>query len=155
MRIIGQAWDWQEGSPRPRESYRARGFTLLELMVVLLILALLATIAAPQVMKHLAKAKAETAKIQVDALTASVNYFQLDTGRYPTDQEGLEALIERPANEVKWDGPYVQKRDSLTDPWGRPYLYKQPGQHRDVDIFTLGADGKEGGEGDARDIGNW
>jgi general secretion pathway protein G len=103
----------------------------------------------------LAKAKTETAKIQVDALTASVNYFQLDTGRYPTDQEGLKVLVERPANEPKWDGPYVQKRDSLIDPWGRPYLYKQPGQHRDVDIYTLGSDGKEGGEGDARDIGNW
>jgi len=123
--------------------------------VVLLILALLATIAAPQVMKHLAKAKSETAKIQVDALTASVNYFQLDTGRFPTDQEGLKALTEAPANEGKWDGPYVQKKDSLIDPWGRPYSYKQPGQHRDFDIFTLGSDGKEGGNGDARDIGNW
>lgn len=148
----------------PRDSGRTRdlsllgrknGFTLLELMVVLLILALLATIAAPQVMKHLAKAKSETAKIQIDALTASVNYFQLDTGRFPTDQEGLKALTEAPANEGKWDGPYVQKKDSLIDPWGRPYSYKQPGQHRDFDIFTLGSDGKEGGNGDARDIGNW
>lgn len=133
----------------------APGFTLLELMVVLLILALLASIAAPQVMKHLAKAKAETAKIQLDALTASVNYFQLDMGRYPTDQEGLKVLVEKPASEPKWDGPYVQKKDSLIDPWGRPYLYKQPGAHRDIDIYTLGSDGKEGGEGDARDIGNW
>jgi general secretion pathway protein G len=131
------------------------GFTLLELMVVLLILALLATIAAPQVMKHLSKAKAQTAKIQVDALTASVNFFQLDTGRVPTEQEGLKALIERPANEPRWDGPYIQKNDSLMDPWGRPYLYKHPGTHRDVEIYTLGADGREGGEGDARDIGNW
>ncbi len=133
----------------------AAGFTLLELMVVLLILSLLATIAAPQVMKHLAKAKAETARIQVDALAASINYFQLDTGRYPTEQEGLKALTERPATEARWDGPYVQKQDSLIDPWGRPYLYKQPGLHREFDVYTLGADGKEGGEGDARDIGNW
>jgi general secretion pathway protein G len=142
-------------APDSSQSVRVRGFTLLELMVVLLILALLATIAAPQVMKHLSKAKTETAKIQVDALTASVNYFQLDTGRYPTEQEGLKALVEHPANEIKWDGPYVQKKDSLVDPWGRPYLYKYPGQHRDVDIYTLGSDGKDGGEGDARDIGNW
>jgi general secretion pathway protein G len=140
---------------RPWTAPAGRGFTLLELMVVLLILALLASIAAPQVMKHLSKAKSETAKIQVDALTASVNYFQLDIGRYPTTQEGLKVLVERPNNEAKWDGPYVQKKDSLIDPWGRPYLYKQPGQHRDIDIYTLGSDGKEGGEGDARDIGNW
>ena len=131
------------------------GFTLLELMVVMLILALLASIAAPQVMKHLAKAKSETARIQVDALTASVNYFQLDTGRYPTDQEGLRALTDRPESEPKWDGPYIQKKDSLMDPWGRPYLYKWPGAHHEFDIYTLGSDGKEGGDGEARDIGNW
>jgi len=134
---------------------RRRGFTLLELMVVLLILALLATIAAPQVMKHLSKAKSQTARIQIDALTASVNFFQMDVGRAPTEQEGLKVLIERPGNEAKWDGPYIQKADSLTDPWGRPYLYKHPGTHRDIEVYTLGSDGKEGGDGDARDIGNW
>ena len=124
-------------------------------MVVLLILALLATIAAPQVMKHLGKAKTQTAKIQVDALTASVNFFQMDVGRAPTEQEGLKVLTERPANEPKWDGPYIQKNDSLFDPWGNPYQYKHPGARRDIEIFSLGADGREGGDGDARDIGNW
>jgi len=131
------------------------GFTLLELMVVMLILALLATIAAPQVMKHLSKAKSQTAKIQIDALTASVSFFQMDLGRVPTDQEGLKALVEKPADEPKWDGPYVQKADSLIDPWGNPYRYKHPGIHRDFEIFTLGSDNKEGGDGDARDVGNW
>ncbi len=106
-------------------------------------------------MKHLSKAKSETAKIQVDALTAAVSYFQIDTGRLPTNEEGLKVLIQAPTNEPKWDGPYVQKQDSLIDPWGNPYLYKHPGKHRDVDIYSLGSDGKEGGEGDARDIGNW
>src|SRR5438876_3998759 len=102
-------------TPCPTGSPATRGFTLLELMVVLLILALLATIAAPQVMKHLGKAKSQTAKIQLDALTASVNFFQMDVGRAPTDQEGLKVLIERPGNEPKWDGPYIQKSDSLLD----------------------------------------
>jgi len=137
------------------QDMKHRGFTLLELMVVLLILALLATIAAPQVMKHLSKAKSQTARIQIDALTASVNFFQMDVGRPPTQQEGLKVLIEAPANEPKWDGPYIQKADSLTDPWGRPYLYKYPGTHREIEIYSLGSDGKEGGDNDARDIGNW
>jgi general secretion pathway protein G len=150
-------WPTNPGAPsRDRFEFpRVGGFTLLELMVVLLILALLASIAAPQVIKHLSKAKSETAKIQVEALTAAVNYFQLDLGRYPSDQEGLKALIERPASDAKWDGPYVERKDSLIDPWGRPYLYRHPGAHREVEIYTLGSDGKEGGEGDASDIGNW
>ena len=136
-------------------SRRGRGFTLLELMVVLLILALLATIAAPQVMKHLAKAKSETAKIQVTALASSVEFFHLDLGRYPTQEEGLGVLVTAPANAPKWDGPYLKQADSLIDPWGRPYLYRFPGQHGPFDLYTLGADGAEGGDGEARDVGNW
>jgi general secretion pathway protein G len=139
----------------PHDPTTSAGFTLLELMVVMLILALLATIAAPQVMKHLSKAKAQTAKIQIDALTASVNFFQMDLGRVPTEQEGLRALVEKPVNEPKWDGPYIQKSDSLIDPWGNPYRYKHPGTHRDFEIYTLGSDDKAGGDGDARDVGNW
>ena len=124
-------------------------------MVVLLILALLATIAAPQVMKHLAKAKSETAKIQVVALAASVEYLHLDLGRYPTTSEGLKALVEAPSGAGQWDGPYVKQADSLTDPWGRPYRYRIPGLHGAFDIYTLGSDGAEGGTGDAKDVGNW
>ncbi len=131
------------------------GFTLLELMVVLVILALLATIAAPQVIKHLGKAKQQTARIQVDALAAAVDYFHIDVGRYPTQDEALAALIERPANEQRWDGPYLKKKDSLEDPWGATYLYKIPGDHGPFDIYTLGQDKQTGGEGDAGDVGNW
>jgi general secretion pathway protein G len=124
-------------------------------MVVLLVLALLASIAAPQVIKHLRKAKAETADIQIDALGASLDYFQLDMGRYPTQEEGLKALIEQPANENRWDGPYLKKDESLVDPWGRPYQYRLPGEHKEYDLFSLGADNKEGGDGENRDVGNW
>jgi general secretion pathway protein G len=132
-----------------------RGFTLLELMVVLLILALLATIATPQIMKHLGKAKIQTAHIQVRALSAAVEFFKLDMGRYPTQQEGLRVLIEPPSGQTPWDGPYIKTGDSLTDPWSRPYLYRYPGEHGTFDIYTLGEDGKIGGDGEARDIGNW
>jgi general secretion pathway protein G len=131
----------------------ARGFTLLELMVVLLILALIASIAAPQVTKHLRKAKIETAKIQVDALGAAVDSFSIDNGRYPTTEESLKALVEKPSGLATWDGPYIKKKESLIDPWGEPYHYRQPGTAREYDVYSLGPDKKEGGEGDAADIG--
>ncbi|MFL6600221.1 MAG: type II secretion system major pseudopilin GspG [Steroidobacteraceae bacterium] len=133
----------------------ARGFTLLELMVVLLILALLATIAAPRVTKYLRKAKSQTARIQVDALSAAVDAFHVDTGRFPTSTEGLNALMDPPETTPAWDGPYIKRRDSLVDPWGDAYHYAHPGKHAEFDLYTLGSDHREGGEGDARDIGNW
>lgn len=136
-------------------SRESAGFTLMELMVVLVILALLASIAAPQVTKYLGKAKGETAKIQVEALSAGVDYFYIDLGRHPKQEEGLQALLAGPANESKWDGPYVKKASSLIDPWGKPYHYKQPGEHGKFDVYSLGADGEVGGEGDNADVGNW
>jgi general secretion pathway protein G len=132
-----------------------RGFTLLELMVVLVILALLTSIAAPRVAKYLRKAKLETARIQVDALGAAVDAFHLDTGRFPTPEEGLRVLVERPASATEWEGPYLRKRESLTDPWGHAYGYRVPGKGIDYEIYSFGADGQAGGEGDARDITNW
>jgi general secretion pathway protein G len=133
----------------------AFGFTLIELMVVLLILAMLTTIAAPRVTKYLRKAKVETAKIQVDALGAAVDAYHLDTGRFPAGTDALQSLIKSPSNVAGWDGPYVKRADSLLDPWGRAYLYRVPGVNGDFDIYSLGADGQEGGEGDDSDIGNW
>jgi general secretion pathway protein G len=139
-----------------RSCTRNRGFTLIELMVVLLILALLTSIAAPRVTKHLSKAKAQTAKIQVDALSSAVDAFTLDVGRPPASGEGMDALLKKPADLPSWDGPYIKKSASLIDPWGRPYLYRFPGTHGgDYDVFTLGSDNKEGGENDAADVGNW
>jgi len=133
---------------------RARqGFTLLELMVVLLILAMLATIAAPRVIKYVTKAKTQSAKIQVDALGAAVDAFHLDVGRFPTTEEGLQALVDRPTDAEGWDGPYLKKRESLIDPWRHTYRYRRPGRHSDFDVFSLGADDQEGGEGDSSDVG--
>lgn len=134
---------------------RHGGFTLVELMVVLVILALLTTIAAPRITKYLGKAKGQTARVQVDALNAAVDSFVLDVGRVPSESEGLKVLLSAPAAIEGWDGPYIKKSASLLDPWGQPYLYRSPGQHGDFDIFTHGADRKEGGEGDALDLGNW
>jgi general secretion pathway protein G len=124
-------------------------------MVVLLILAMLTTIAAPRVTKYLRKAKSETAKVQVEALSGAVDAFHLDVGRFPSSGEGLKALLSPPSEATKWDGPYIKKSESLLDPWGHPYFYRIPGQHSDYDVYSLGADAKEGGEGDDQDVGNW
>ena len=132
------------------------GFTLLELMVVLLILALLSSIAAPRIAKYLSKAKVQTATVQVDALSSAIDAFHLDTGRFPTSSESLTVLIDRPSSAIAgWDGPYIKKRDSLIDPWGTPYQYRYPGKNGDFDLFSFGSDKAEGGEGEAGDIGNW
>jgi general secretion pathway protein G len=129
-----------------------RGFTLLELIVVLLILAMLATIATPRITRYLSRAKAQSARIQVDALAAAVDAFHLDVGRFPTQQEGLAALVTRPADAAGWDGPYLKKRESLIDPWRHPYRYRQPGRQGEYEVLCLGSDDREGGDGDASDV---
>jgi general secretion pathway protein G len=132
------------------------GFTLLELMVVLLILALLASIVAPRVTKHMRKAKLDAARVQVVAISSAVESFAIDTGRLPTNEEGLTALVAKPGNLRGWDGPYITKKSSLTDPWGNPYQYKIPGRAGDFDVYSYGDDNKEGGDKEAGfDIGNW
>lgn len=134
---------------------REHGYTLVELMVVLAILGLLAVIAVPKLITYFRSAKVQTAKVQVERLGGVLDLYHLDVGAYPTDQEGLAALVERPSRAAVWNGPYLNTRDSLTDPWGRPYVYRFPGQHGDYDLYSLGADGKEGGDGEDRDIKNW
>jgi len=134
---------------------REGGFTLIELLVVLAILGLFATIAVPRVIQYLGSAKTDTAVVQVQNLGGALDLFRLDVGRYPTEQEGLAALVERPADAGRWNGPYVQKREMLSDPWGNPFHYRIPGQHGEYDLFTLGADNQEGGDGENRDIVSW
>jgi general secretion pathway protein G len=140
--------------PAPAVS-RRRGFTLLELLVVLVVMGMLAAIVTPQVMSMMSGAKSNAANLQIEAITTALNYYQIDVGNYPTQEQGLASLIKRPADAQIWRGPYIRKAQHLLDPWKRPYLYRTPGQEGVFDVYTLGADGKEGGEGDNADIGNW
>lgn len=131
------------------------GYTLLEMMVVLLVLAMLASIAVPMVFNQLGKAKSRTARIQIEALTAQLDFFRLDMDRFPTTEEGLGSLLRAPAGLNGWGGPYVRKEANIIDPWGTPYGYRSPGEHGEFDLFTLGSDGAEGGDGEAADVVNW
>jgi len=128
-----------------RRQSRQAGFTLLELMVVIVILGMLAAIATPQVMKSLGSAKADTARIQIQNLSTILDLYRLQTGSYPTTAEGLQALVDRPASAAAWNGPYIKRRDSLIDPWGSPYQYRYPGQNGEFDLYSLGESRREGG----------
>ena len=138
-----------------RRQARRNGFTLVELLVVLVILGLIAGFAAPRVMQYLGSAKSDAATIQLEKLAAVLDLYRLDVGRYPSDQEGLNALVEPPADAPSWNGPYLRKADAIIDPWGTPYGYRQPGTNGPFDLYSLGADGREGGEGEDRDITSW
>ena len=131
------------------------GFTLLELLVVLAILGLLAAIVAPQVLRYLGTSRTQTAKVQIENISASLDHFQLDVGRYPTPEEGLDSLVKPPPSAPNWNGPYLKKSSALVDPWGQKYFYTVPGKHAEVDVYTLGSDHAEGGTGEAKDVGNW
>lgn len=142
--------------PRTRKARRReRGLTLIELLVVLLIIGLIAAFAVPQVMNYLGGARQDSAAIQISRLSGIMDLYRLDAGRYPSASEGLTALVERPADAARWNGPYIQKAESLVDPWGRPYLYRFPGEHGPYDLYSLGADGAEGGEGEDADVVSW
>ncbi len=131
-----------------------RGFTLIELLVVMVILGLLAALVGPKLFPKLGKGKQHAAKAQIELLGEALDQFRLDTGRYPTTSEGLDALIHNPGIEG-WDGPYLKKNVVPKDPWGRPYQYQSPGTHGDYDLFSYGADGSPGGEGENKDINSW
>jgi general secretion pathway protein G len=131
------------------------GFTLLELLVVLVILGLLAAVATPQVMKYLSRARTQSAALQIHNLASALDLYRLDVGRYPTQEEGLNSLVVAPPAAPSWSGPYVAKLQMLVDPWGHPYNYKIPGDHGDYDLYSGGADNAVGGEGENQDVTNW
>ena len=131
----------------------SRGFTLIELLVVLAILTLLAGLVGPRVLNQLGGAKSKTAGVQIADLDKSLELFKLDVGRYPTTEEGLDALVTRPGSANGWTGPYL-KGGVPTDPWGKPYKYANPGSNGGIEILSLGADGAPGGEGENADVRN-
>ena len=131
-----------------------RGFTLLELLVVMVIIGLLAGIVAPQYFSQLGKSNAKVAKAQIESFGQALDQYRLDVGQYPSAEQGLTALRAGPANTPKWAGPYL-KRDIPLDPWGNAYQYKAPGQHGDYDLISLGSDAAPGGTGEASDVTSW
>ena len=134
---------------------RSGGFTLIELLVVLVILGLLMTVAAPQAMRYLGSAKHDGAKLQLQAISTAIDLYRLDVGRYPSREEGLAALVQRPAGLARWNGPYVRKAEQLQDPWNRAWRYRVPGEHGQYDLFSLGADDRAGGADEDRDVLSW
>lgn len=129
------------------------GFTLIELLIVMIILGLLATLVVPRMLHKVSTARTQTAKTQITMLGTALDAFRLDTGKYPTTDEGLMALRKNPGYN-RWDGPYIDK-DPPLDPWDKPYVYRSPGEHGMYDLYSLGADGQEGGEGENGDVVSW
>jgi general secretion pathway protein G len=131
-----------------------KGFTLIEIVIVVIIIGLLAALVGPRLFGKVSEAKLKTAKTQIELFGTALDALRLDVGRYPTTEEGLKALREKPSDMEMWKGPYLNKEIPL-DPWGRPYVYKSPGEHEEYDLISYGLDGVEGGEGENQDIVNW
>jgi general secretion pathway protein G len=133
---------------------RERGFTLVEILVVIIIIGLLAALVGPKLFGKVSVAKQKATKAQIELFGTALDALRLDVGRYPTTEEGLKALREKPSGMDGWKGPYLPKEIPV-DPWARPYLYKCPGEHGDYDLISYGLDGTEGGEGENQDIVSW
>ncbi len=133
---------------------KKQGFTLIELLIVIIIIGLLAALVGPKLFGKVSVAKLSAAKAQIELFGTALDALRLDVGRYPTTEEGLKALREKPSDMNAWKGPYLPKEIPL-DPWRRPYIYKAPGDHGEYDLISLGLDGAEGGEGENQDIVSW
>lgn len=133
---------------------RCRGFTLLELLVVLVVLGLLAGIVGPKYFNQLGRSEIKVARAQIESLGKALDIYRLETGHYPTTEQGLAALVSAPGDEPRWGGPYLQKALPL-DPWGRAYVYRSPGESGEYDLLSMGKDGQPGGEGENAEITSW
>jgi len=141
--------------PRRIRRYAERGFTLVEILVVITIIALIMGLVGPRVLNFLTESKVKAAKIQIESLGSALDLYFLDNGQYPAGGEGLNALLQRPGSVTTWSGPYLKGNAVPKDPWGKGYIYQSPGQHGPYDIVSYGADGQQGGTGAAADITNW
>jgi len=137
------------------QRHKTAGFTLIELLVVLMILGLLAGLVGPRVLKQLGGAKSDTAQLQIAEFSSGLDLFYVEVGRYPTTEEGLESLVSEPAGVENWNGPYLKKNDLPKDPWGKSYHYRNPGEHSDFDLYSLGRDNVDGGDAEDADIVSW
>jgi general secretion pathway protein G len=144
----------KQGVEKRRRATGQSGFTLMELLVVLAILGLLMSLVGPRVLNQLGGAKTKTAAIQIKDLEQALEMYKLDVGRFPSTEQGLESLVNKPAGVVGWNGPYL-KSDVPLDPWNRAYNYKFPGERGELDIYSYGQNGSPGGEGEDADVGNW
>lgn len=138
-------------APRARTS---RGFTLLELLVVMVIMGLLVGYVGPRYFAQIGKSEVKVARAQLDALAKALDQYRIDNGHYPSTEQGLGALMQRPADEPAWAGPYLTKAVP-SDPWGHPYVFAMPGEHGEYDLLSHGKDGRPGGEGEDADLTNW
>lgn len=138
----------------PRSDGAQRGFTLLELLVVMVIIGLLAGFVGPRLFAQIGKSEQKVTRAQIDALQKALDQYRIDVGRYPSSEQGLPALVAKPGDEAKWTGPYLAKAVPK-DPWGREYVYRNPGEHGDYDLLSHGKDGRPGGDGDDADVTSW
>jgi len=151
--MVNTTAQWSRGRLRTRQS--ECGFTLVEILVVITIIALIMGLVGPRVLNYLTESKAKAAKIQIESFATALDLYFLDAGQFPSTSEGLNALMQRPGSTAVWSGPYLRGNAVPADPWGRPYVYRSPGQYGSYDIISFGADGQEGGTGAGADITSW
>lgn len=145
----------KEGAAAATVAASRAGFTLVEMLVVLVIIGLIMGLVGPRVLNYLTDAREKTARLQIESFSNALDLFYIDAGRYPTSAEGLGALAQRPPGVDVWNGPYVKGGTVPKDPWGNAYVYRSPGQHGNYDIVSLGSDGRDGGEGSNADVTSW